>query len=80
MGVVISQDMAAGHPPMEAGGVVNFGLPLTPSRRNIERNCIEGDFMIGKTLSHYKVLEKIGEGDMGGVYWAEDTNFSELVR
>jgi len=36
--------------------------------------------MIGKTLSHYKVIEKIGEGDMGGVYWAEDTNFSELVR
>ncbi len=57
-----------------------FPLPLPPSARNIERNCIEGDFMIGKTISHYKVLEKIGEGDMGGVYWAEDTNFSELVR
>jgi serine/threonine protein kinase len=30
--------------------------------------------MVGKTLSHYKVIEKIGQGGMGEIYLAETLN------
>ena len=35
--------------------------------------------MVGTTISHYKVLEKIGQGGMGAIYRVEDASMKREV-
>jgi serine/threonine protein kinase len=45
----------------------------------ISTSAIQGGGMVGRTIAHYTILEKVGESGMGVAYSAEGTRLSRAV-